>query len=586
MAKDIVVRVGANTASLVKGMDKASAAVGKLNKDMNLGKMAGKAAAVGIAAAGAAAATASAAIFKMTTSAANNAVEIARLSELSKTTASDFQKLAYAAETVGIEQEKLSDIYKDAQDKVGDFLENGGGPLADFFDNIAPKVGVTASEFENLSGPQVMEKYMAALESANLSQSRMTFYLEAIASDATALQPLLANNAEGFKALGEEAEQAGAVMSDMDVARLEAMDDSMRKVRETAGAAANTFGTQFAPLVGAVADRMLEVRGETNILQTAAKKSFEFIVKAVGFAVDAIRGMHIVIKGLEIGFKAMGVGALYVLESLLSGIDYMINSAKASINALIDGMNALPGVDIAKLTYGESQATQKITAWKNSLVEGTKEAREEIDELMAKPMPSEAWDKFVEDAKAASNEAAIQIMTDRQKALGIESDMEEGGESQVVKQEQEEYKERLTLAQQFSAAMDHLNNMDAESKLAATEGVFSALAGLMSSENKKLFNIGKVAAMSQATVDGISAAISSFRAGAKIGGPILGGIFAGASALATGAQISALASTSYGSSSSGSASAASATPSLVQPVRLVRLAPPVMSHKLSSNQQR
>ena len=38
----------------------------------------------------------------------------------------EFQKLAAAAKTVGIEKDKMADILKDVNDKMGDFLETGG----------------------------------------------------------------------------------------------------------------------------------------------------------------------------------------------------------------------------------------------------------------------------------------------------------------------------------------------------------------------------------------------------------------------------------------------------------------------------
>ncbi|MEN1443859.1 phage tail tape measure protein, partial [Pseudomonas aeruginosa] len=101
----------------------------------------------------------------------------------------EFQKYALAAETMGVEQDKLADIFKDVNDKAGDFLNTGGGALKDFFDNVAPKVGVTADEFRKLSGPQALGLYVSSLEKAGASQQDMTFYLEAIASDATALLP-------------------------------------------------------------------------------------------------------------------------------------------------------------------------------------------------------------------------------------------------------------------------------------------------------------------------------------------------------------------------------------------------------------
>lgn len=66
----------------------------------------------------------------------------ARLAGLS---AQEFKITALAVDQYGISQEKLSDILKDVNDKFGDFAATGGGPLADFFENIAPKVGLTSN---------------------------------------------------------------------------------------------------------------------------------------------------------------------------------------------------------------------------------------------------------------------------------------------------------------------------------------------------------------------------------------------------------------------------------------------------------
>ena len=93
---------------------------------------------------------------------------------------------------------------------MGDFLQTGAGPLQDFFENIGPKVGITADEFRDLSGSQVLGKYVDALDKAGLSQSEMTFYMEALASDATALLPLLRNDAKEMNALAEQAENLGS----------------------------------------------------------------------------------------------------------------------------------------------------------------------------------------------------------------------------------------------------------------------------------------------------------------------------------------------------------------------------------------
>ena len=100
--------------------------------------------------------------------------QMVRMAELSGTTAQKFQTWAFASRTMGIEQDKLGDIFKDVRDKVGDFLQTGGGPLADFFENIAPQVGVTAEQFRELSGPDALQLYVKSLEQANVSQNEMT----------------------------------------------------------------------------------------------------------------------------------------------------------------------------------------------------------------------------------------------------------------------------------------------------------------------------------------------------------------------------------------------------------------------------
>lgn len=122
--------------------------------------------------------------------------------------------MAFASKTVGIEQDKLADILKDVNDKFGDYFATGAGPLADFFENIAPKVGVTAKAFQGLSSDQALGLYVKTLQEAGVNQQELTFYMEAIASDATALAPLLLNNAEAMTELGARAEALGVVLDE------------------------------------------------------------------------------------------------------------------------------------------------------------------------------------------------------------------------------------------------------------------------------------------------------------------------------------------------------------------------------------
>ncbi|HEL3778138.1 phage tail protein [Stenotrophomonas maltophilia] len=153
-----------------------------------------------------------AAMIQWTRQVADLSVEYDKLGKLSGTTSEQFQRMAAGATSVGMSQEKLADILKDVQDKIGDYVQTGGGALADFFDNIAKRTGVTAEQMRKLSGPDALGLYFRSLERANLSQTELTFYMEAIASDASALIPLLRNNSAGFQQWGNAAQAAGAII--------------------------------------------------------------------------------------------------------------------------------------------------------------------------------------------------------------------------------------------------------------------------------------------------------------------------------------------------------------------------------------
>lgn len=144
--------------------------------------------------------------------ATRSAKELQNLSNLAGVNVERFQEMSFASKSVGVEQDKLADILKDVNDKFGDYLATGAGPLADFFENIAPKVGVTAKAFQGLSSDQALGLYVKTLQEAGVNQQELTFYMEALASDATALSPLFLDNATSLEEFAQAARDAGAVL--------------------------------------------------------------------------------------------------------------------------------------------------------------------------------------------------------------------------------------------------------------------------------------------------------------------------------------------------------------------------------------
>ena len=138
----LFVALGLDSAAFTAGVKHVQGVTGKLQKGFErFGKAANSIGAklsmvsAGIAAAG----LAGAAMVKQT---ADAAIQIDRQSKIANTSATDFQRMAAGAKFAGIEQDKLADILKDVNDRVGDFLHTGGGPMADFFEKVAPQVEI------------------------------------------------------------------------------------------------------------------------------------------------------------------------------------------------------------------------------------------------------------------------------------------------------------------------------------------------------------------------------------------------------------------------------------------------------------
>lgn len=187
---------------------------------------------------------------------------VERLAALSNQSTQEFQRQAEAARTVGIESDKLADIFKDVQDKVGDFLQNGGGPLKDFFDNIAPRVGVTADQFRRLGGADALQLYVNSLQAANLSQAELTFYLEAIASDSALLLPLLRDNGKAMKELGDQAERAGVVMDEKAIRAAQEFERNVQRLQQSVTGLAREIA---GPLINAMNQLFdLQKRGQRS----------------------------------------------------------------------------------------------------------------------------------------------------------------------------------------------------------------------------------------------------------------------------------------------------------------------------------
>lgn len=423
----LLAKLGLDSKAFQKGLEGAKSRVGEFRKKLN--GLRGALAGIGFAAAA--------------SRAADYITQMENSAKLAGMASEEFQKFAFATKTVGIEQEKAADILKDVSDKVGDFLATGAGPMADFFEKIAPKVGVTAEQFRNLSGRQALQLYVSSLEKANVSQNEMTFFLEAIASDASALLPLLKNNSKALEDLANKAERVGAVIDDNTAASVKNMNDSFKQAGQVGMAiAAKAFN--------------------------AGQKAFELYFATL----ESVRtGNNIIAEMVKSTDKA-ATSVDNLNRAQKTQIDRQMEVNRLVYEAIGQTNMLLPTIDeLARLERIVAKEQEKRAAFQQELIDKERERFIKGKELEALQLraagenaAADALEKQIELMKEAiriSNEYGISLKEAAELVKGIDAQDKKGKPGDNGKFEEEE---KLIKAKELEALELKAAGKDAQAK--------------------------------------------------------------------------------------------------------------------------
>lgn len=595
---NLFVRLGLDDSDLNRGATQSRRTLGGLRSEMrSLANTAGK---VSVSAG----AVGGALLVGLVNRGGEAAQEIKNLSQVANASTREFQRNAAAARTVGVENEKLADIYKDMNDRVGDFLETGAGPMADFFENIAPQVGVTAEQFAKLSGPDALQLFVDSLEQANVGQAQMTFYMEQIASDSTRLLPLLRDNGRAMETAGDRAEELGRVLSDV---QLDALDDAKVSIDELGfamGRTATLASATFAPpvqaiaevLQGELADAFKESEDDVVSWGETFSRVLVFVADAAGAATGTI-GTVFATLGRDIGARAAQLNAglrgnfseVRSIQSELTQdlsdmwgdllndsnftkyrdrwaelrdeIDSTRDSATGfgqeltgQLNMLAgggggDGAAVSSGQDIERMGMGGISRMRQTPTLADPM-EAARERGEERLKQVERQLMSER------ELQQENYEQQLEMLIEAKDAEAVTEqeyrELREEAESQHVERMNKLREQEKTQAERFA-------EMGTRNKLTTVLGGMKEMTAGVASENKKMFEVNKALALAEAAITLPSAVLKSF----NNAGGYPWGIAPAAAMAATGlAKIQAIESAQFG----GGAAASVAGSTAAEPV--------------------
>lgn len=371
--------------------------------------------------------------------------------------------------------------------------------------------------------------------------------------------------------LREAADQArlfGHALSEIDKTKVEQAGDSISRLGYAWEGFWKKISVKLAPVINQIGEEFQKAAKEAGGMEVVATRAFNAMVDAAGFVMDA----------------GDGVRRVFVIAA--DAIVIALAGAEAAARKFLAAQIAI--ADVA--TFGLSE-TVKRWAEDNKRAMGeagsvVRQAWDHIQETLMEPLPSESLKRFVADAEAAATaaaEAAVgglgkdksdgkgtggkrddalqkrleklreQFASEdelsfelREKQLEAIKEFEDAKritaeEAMILREEAEQtHWERIgdihEKASDRAKAIEKAKN-DALKK--AQADFWNNTAGLMNTQSRKVFEIGKVAAIAQALIKTKQAVIDAWQAGMSVGGPWAPAVAAAyaAAAAANGANL-------------------------------------------------
>lgn len=526
---DVFVRFGADIGPLEKGVNQASNKLGEFGaKSRHTANQLGKLAA--------ASAVAGAAIGAKLVSDSLAAIDAqAKLARQLGTSSASIATLNRAADMSGISMKSIEAGAKNLEVAMGEAAQGTGVAV-----DTLKRLNLTAKDLEGMTLDQKLLTVNQALKDNIPANERAAAAADLFGKRAgfaiSQLDPATLTEAT------RQVEGMGLAISDVDAAKIEAANDAMSSIQLATDGIIQQFTIALAPVLEDIALYFQEMAIETGGFKETGVDAVNALIKGFGYVGNAIQGIEVIALGLQAGFSGLKAVSLEVFAGIAEGVNDFTNGAIEKINGLIEKANSIPliGLDIAPLESGDSSFAEGLRAQAEAATAEVGTILTELHNKLMEPLPSEVADAYIESL------GTQRILENKQAEVAQVKEIQDAADE-----------EKLAKEEEVQRALAKIKQAWGKDQTRAVSQMFGDLSSLQQSGNKKLFEVGKKAAMAQtvmSTYEGAQKAYTSL-AGIPIVGPALGAAAAGAAIVAGGIRLQSIASTTMGGGSSVNAGA-------------------------------
>lgn len=339
-------QAGDSAKSAKDGVSSFDGSLGGLTNTLGSNNALLSSAAIGIAGIAGAAVGSLGALTGMALAYSNNAREIQNLATVADMGVVEFQRMAVAAQQVGITQEQLSDQIKDFNEKLGEFVLTGKGEATDAFELLQKHAKMSgeeikkfALEMQKASGGDAMQMYVDKLEEVGVSQEQMSFLTENMANDFTKLLPIFADNGAAIDAWGDAAERAGAIMDEQAIAKAGELQVQSQLLELQLKGMSNTMLAAVVPALVDIADAFFQDSEQGN--------TFAQVGDVLALTLKLLASTAVVVgNAFYLVGDAIGAGAAAMQQFLSGNFSGAAQIVKDNYNNAVDSVaNSMEKID-------------------------------------------------------------------------------------------------------------------------------------------------------------------------------------------------------------------------------------------------
>lgn len=207
--------------------------------------------------------------FNVAKDAAYAADDLNTLSKQTGISTSELQKFKYASALIDVSTETFTDSLTKLTRNMNSAKE-GTGSAADAFELLG--IAITNEDGSLRSNQDVFYEVIDALAGVENYTERDAIAMDIFGRSAQELNPLILGGSESLKQLGQQAEDAGLILSQDALDGLNELSDAMDTAKATATAFTSVLGTAFAP---SIASALTSVNGFAQEVTSAFSSGFD-----------------------------------------------------------------------------------------------------------------------------------------------------------------------------------------------------------------------------------------------------------------------------------------------------------------------